>query len=203
MMMTRNTSSRFSYQVENTQKLCNSWLQRERKCQGYGHHQQAWTQNICKKWSLVKTSKWVGRLKNAHLPVHLAWKTYGHQLWSSIRYGIGTLATPRKDIEDLLHKLEFIILLYLGINKHVKTEWRQLPREFMGIGLYNLSVEQFIAWMETLLQHYGAGFTISKKLKAPLKAIQLEIGCTVNPLKEDYMTLGLLATEGWVKAVWE
>ena len=57
--------------------------------------------------------------------------------------------------------------------------------------------------METLLQHYGAGFTISKKLEASLKAMQLEIGCTGNPLNEDYATLGPLATEGWVKAVWE
>jgi hypothetical protein len=33
--------------------------------------------------------------------------------------------------------------------------------------------------------------------------MQLEIGCTGNPLNEDYATLGPLATEGWVKAVWE
>jgi hypothetical protein len=152
---------------------------------------------------LGKMSKWVGRLKNAHLPVHLAWKAYRHQLWPSIRYGIGTLATSRKDIKDLLHKLEFEMLSYLGVNQHVKTEWRRLPREFGGIGLYNLSVEQFIAWMETLLQHYGAGFTTSKKLEASLEAMQLEIGCMGNPLDEDYATLGILATEGWVKAVWE
>jgi hypothetical protein len=150
-----------------------------------------------------KTSNWVGRLKNAHLPVHLAWKAYQYQLWLSIRYGLGTLTTPRKDIEDLLHKLKFVMLSYLGINQHLKTEWRQLPREFGGIGLYNLSVEQFIAWMETLLQHYAAGFTISKKLEASLEAMQLEIGCTGNPLNEDYATLGPLAIEGWVKAVWE
>jgi hypothetical protein len=150
---------------------------------------------------LGKLSKWMGRLKNAHLPVHLAWKAYQHQLWPSIRYGIGTLATSRKDIKDLLHKLEFEMLLYLGVNQHVETEWRRLPREFGGIGLYNLSVEQFIAWMETLLQHYGAGFTTSKKLEASLEAMQLEIGCMGNPLDEDNVTLGILATEGWVKAV--
>jgi hypothetical protein len=28
-----------------------------------------------------KTTKWVGRLKNSHLPVHLAWKAYCFQLW--------------------------------------------------------------------------------------------------------------------------
>jgi hypothetical protein len=81
----------------------------------------------------------------------------------------------------------------------------RLPQEFGGIGLHNLVVEQFIAWtwMEILLQHYRAGFTTSKKLRASLEAMQLEIGCIGNPLNEEYAVLGSLATEGWVKAVWE
>jgi hypothetical protein len=152
---------------------------------------------------LGKTSKWVGRLKNAHLPTYLAWKAYQFQLWPSIRYGIATLATPRIEIEDILHKLEFEMLSYPGINQHLKTEWRRLPREFGGIGLYNLSIEQFISWMEVLLQHYGAGFMTSQKLQASLEAMQLEIGYSGNPLNEDYRILGRLATEGWIKAVWE
>jgi hypothetical protein len=78
-----------------------------------------------------------------------------------------------------------------------------MPREFGGIGLYNLSIEQFISWMEVLLQHYGTGFTTSKKLQASLESRQLEIGCSGNPLNKDYEKSGPLATEGWVKAVWE
>jgi hypothetical protein len=152
---------------------------------------------------LGKASKWVGSLKNAHLPTHLAWKVYGFQLWPSMRYGIAMLATPRKEIEEILCKLEFEMLSYLGVNQHIKTEWRRLPREFRGVGLYNLSIEQFISWMEVLLQHYGTGFTTSKKLQASLKAMRLEIGCSGNPLNKDYSTLGPLAMEGWVKAVWE
>jgi hypothetical protein len=116
---------------------------------------------------------------------------------------MGTLATSKNDIEDLLHKQEFKMLSYLGVNQHVKREWRRLPREFGGIVLYDLGVEQFIIWIETLLQHYGAGFTTSKKLEASLEAMQLEIGCEGNPLNEDYGKLGRLATDGWVKAVWE
>jgi hypothetical protein len=70
----------------------------------------------------------------------------------------------------------------LGVNQHIKMEWRRLPREFRGIGLYDLSIEQFISWMEVLLQHNGAGFTTSKKLPASLEAMQLELGCSGNPL---------------------
>jgi hypothetical protein len=69
-----------------------------------------------------KTTKWVGKLKNSHLPVHLAWKAYCFQLWPEIRYGLSILATPLQDVDDILHKLEFKMLSALGVNQHVKTE---------------------------------------------------------------------------------
>jgi hypothetical protein len=40
-------------------------------------------------------------------------------------------------------------------------------------------------------------------MEASLEAMQLEIGCEGYPLNEDYGKLGILATDGWVKAVWE
>jgi hypothetical protein len=71
---------------------------------------------------LGKTSKWVGRLKNVHLSTHPAWKAYRFQLWPSMRYRIAMVATPRKEIEEILCKLEFKMLSYLGVNQHVKME---------------------------------------------------------------------------------
>jgi hypothetical protein len=69
---------------------------------------------------IKKTTKWVGKLKNSHLPVHLAWKTYCFQLWPGIRYGLSMLPTPLQDVDDILHKLEFEMLSALGVNQHVK-----------------------------------------------------------------------------------
>jgi hypothetical protein len=66
------------------------------------------------------------------------WKAYHHQLWPGIRYGLATLANNKAALDSLLHKLEFEMLPFLDINKHVKTEWRQLGRLFGGIGLINL-----------------------------------------------------------------
>jgi hypothetical protein len=57
--------------------------------------------------------------------------------------------------------------------------------------------------LEVLLQHYGTNFITLQKLQALIEATQLEVGCRGNPLNKDYDTLRLLATDGWVKAVWE
>jgi len=97
-------------------------------------------------------------------------------------------------ITDILRKYEFEILSYLGVNSRVRIEWRTIPRELGGVGLWNFTVEQCISWLEALLQHYGTGNTIAKKMIASLEALQLEIGCTRNTLAEDYQMKGGLAT---------
>jgi hypothetical protein len=111
-----------------------------------------------------KTRTWVNCLRNANLPIHLAWKAYRSQLGPAIRYGISTLTNRSEEIEDILHSLEFEMLSCLGVNRHVKTEWWRLAQEFGGIELFNLSREQFIGWVEMVLQNYGTGSTIFKKM---------------------------------------
>ena len=53
------------------------------------------------------------------------------------------------------------------------------------------------------VQHYRAGTTVGLKYSALLEALQLEIGCTGNPLEEDYDRYHWLATDSWVKCFWE
>ncbi len=124
-----------------------------------------------------KTKTWVNCLWNANLPTHLAWKAYRFQLGQGIRYGVSTLANHSKEIEDILHSLEFEMISFLGVNHHLKTEWRRFTWEFGGIGLLNLSIEQFIGWVQMLLQHCGTRSTIFKKMRASLEATQLDIRC--------------------------
>jgi hypothetical protein len=133
-----------------------------------------------------KMKQWASRIKNAHLPVHLVWKAYRYKLWPEVCYAIATLATLLSATISLLHSLEFEILGSMGVNRHVKMEWRTLAREFGGIGLYSLTIEQFISWLEVILQHYCMGSTLSRKMHAFLEALQLEVGCRGNPLSKDY-----------------
>ena len=150
-----------------------------------------------------KTPTWVGRVKNCPPAHHLAWMAYQHQLWSGLWFGLGTLATCTSTMRSVLHSLKFEMLPLLGVNRHVKTKWRTIAQEFGGIGLHSLSIEEFISWAELILQHYGAKLTVSAKIKASLRAVQLEVGCRGNPSDEDFGAIGVLATECWIKSIWE
>ncbi len=52
----------------------------------------------------------------------------------------------------------------LGVNRHVKREWQTIAREFGGIGLHSLLIEQFISWAELILQHHHPKLTVLAKI---------------------------------------
>jgi hypothetical protein len=74
---------------------------------------------------------------------------------------------------------------------------------FGGIGLFSFMAEQTIGMINMFIQHYGAETTLAKKISASLEALQLEIGCIGNLLKENFDDLHLLATPCWTKCLWE
>jgi hypothetical protein len=81
---------------------------------------------------LGRTETWATRVKNSHPSPRLTWKAYQYSLWTALRYGLATLASPLEQINNILHKHEYKILPMLGFNRHIKTEWRSIAREFGG-----------------------------------------------------------------------
>ncbi len=49
-----------------------------------------------------KATQWVTRMKNGHLPNHIAWVAYKHQLWPGLRYGLGTMTNDLEAAKQLL-----------------------------------------------------------------------------------------------------
>jgi hypothetical protein len=74
---------------------------------------------------------------------------------------------------------------------------------FGGIGLFSFALGHTIRMINMCILHCGAETTLTKKLSASLKALQLEIGCIGNPLEETFDKLQLLATPCWIKNLWE
>jgi hypothetical protein len=49
-----------------------------------------------------KVTQWVTQMANNHLPSHIAWVAYKHQLWSGLRYGLGTMTNDLEPAKILL-----------------------------------------------------------------------------------------------------
>ena len=74
----------------------------------------------------TEVGDWIYRMKHGHLPAKSAWVAYKYQLWSSIRYGIGTMTNNMEETEELLDEYDHNLLNILGIARTVKKRWRKL-----------------------------------------------------------------------------
>ncbi len=138
---------------------------------------------------------------NGHLPSHMAWVAYKHQLWPGVRNGLGTMTNNLKVTDNLLHKEDYRMLNVIGVVCSVIKDLRQLHTSFGGFSLFNLPVEQLIGQMNMLMQHYHTSTNLSKKLDA-FRYLQLQLGTTNNPFLLDYALWGYLAPLSWVKTLW-
>jgi hypothetical protein len=83
-------------------------------------------------------------MKNGHLPNHIAWVAYKHQLWPGLRYGLGTMTNDLEAAKQLLDNTDWKSLNILGVLWNVTKGLRRLNTTFGGFGLFSLSPEQLI-----------------------------------------------------------
>ena len=161
---------------------------------GHGEHLQ---------YISEKVHEWLIKMSNGHLPAALAWMSYLHQLWAGVRYALGTLTNNFLDADNCLDGTDFRMLSLLGVNRNIKKGWRRLPHTFGGVGLLSLPIEQHICRVNIFCQHFGSASTLGHKLLSSVHWLQLQLGCTGNPLTMDYSAWGVLATPAWITSFWE
>jgi hypothetical protein len=147
-----------------------------------------------------RVGSWTNRMRNGHLSARLGWMAYRFELWPGIQYGLATLAILLTAARCVLLQENFHSLLFLGVNRNAKREWRTIRRAFAGIGLFGFTIKHTISMVNMFTQHYGAGITLAKKFTVLLEVLQLELGCAGNPLWENFDEKDLLATECWMKS---
>ncbi len=147
-----------------------------------------------------KASMWTSRMTNGHLLHHMAWVAYRHQLWPELRYGLGAMTNDIEEAENALQESDYKMLNILGVACTPVTKGlRKLHTTFGGFGLFSLPTEQLICRINMLLQHYHTSTSLSWKLHASLRYLQLQLGMPHNPLTLDYDKWGHLAPLSWVK----
>ena len=66
-----------------------------------------------------------------------------------------------------------------------------------------LTIEATAASLNLFLQHYGTDTSLGTYLTASIENLQLELGVAGCPFNYDFKIWGELATDTWVKAIWE
>ena len=133
------------------------------------------------------------------------------QLWSGLKYRVGTTSATLKQLENRkkngkefgLSTRDHKILSRLGICRSCDVPWRYIPSNHGGMGLRYLMAEATAASLNLFLQHYGTDTSLGTYLTTSIENLQLELGVTGYPFQYDYGVWSRLATDSWVKSLWE
>ena len=150
-----------------------------------------------------KMEDWTKRVKCGALPICLVWTSYTHQLWSGLKYGLGASSAMIKDSREGLGPSDYYLISSLGVVWSTKKEWRYLPVAFCGMGLFNLMTKKAVVNLNAFLQHYNPDSAIGITLTTTLENLQLKLGVRKCPLLYDYDIWSGLATDSWIKSLWE
>jgi hypothetical protein len=146
-----------------------------------------------------KATTWIDRMANGHLPSHITWVAYRHQLWPGLRYGLGTMTNEIKPAATPLDEVDYKTLNVLGILQNLTKGLHKIHTAFRGCRLFDLATEQLISRVNMFFQHYHISTNLSKKLNASRGYLQLQVSTPQNPFTQDYSRWGKLGPLSWVK----
>jgi hypothetical protein len=67
------------------------------------------------KYIQQKALTWTDRMTNGHLPHHMAWIAYMHQLWPGLRYRLETMTNDIEEATRVNAKTDYMMLNILGV----------------------------------------------------------------------------------------
>ena len=150
-----------------------------------------------------KGEKWASRMRAGHCPPRDAWLGLRHQLWRKMSYGLVAVSHPPHLLEKAVQSVWYKCLPFLRVNRCITKEWRMLPFRFQGLSLPHVNIELLGRKIHLLQRHWGSHGVTGRFLRHAFEAFQVETGLGGNIFLRDYDRLGVLATDGWFKNLWQ
>ena len=150
-----------------------------------------------------KTLDWISRLNSSRIITKAgAWLSFFHQLKPRILYAIDCLSAPPKDVDATMNRLYYRCLSKLGVNRNIRREARYLPKEWGGLGMFLLNIENLGARCLLILNHWGKQSEVGKALQTSYEVFRTDTGLGGNIFACNFDVLGHLAKHCWWKTTW-
>ena len=133
-----------------------------------------------------KAQEWLDRAKEAKLRRRDVWFLLDHQLWPRVGYGLCSLSTEWKMLDDCLRQKWWQLVPLGVISGSVPHQMRDTSIGFYGGGCLHVGIECLIVQAKKLLMHYGCDSNDGQEMRISLEYMILELGLSSQPFQQKY-----------------
>ena len=145
-----------------------------------------------------KAKQWGDKLRKGYLNPGDAMLALQTTITKSLEYCLPATTLTKKQCTDIIKPLLASALPKMNISRNINRQAVHLPKQYNGIGIIDLHMQQGISHIKILLQHGGHETTTGQLLQASLELLLLEIG-SFHDLNELPTTLLKNSTQSWIK----
>jgi hypothetical protein len=146
---------------------------------------------------------WADRVRTGKFSPAEAWYSLQYCIMKSLEYPLMATSMSKKQCDDIMKPIRSAALSALGSNRHLSLVVVHGPQRYQGMGIPDLWTVQGILKLWITIQHGDALTITGHQLRASMELHTLEIGLPGNLLQQDYSIYGQLATNSWLKHLWE
>ena len=150
-----------------------------------------------------KLEEWLVKIEDGNLPRKSAWTAFWGTIWRTLTYAIPATTMTRKECIALMKPFYLRLLSRLGVNRNMHRSWVFAHKDFQGLGMPDVYLEQTIAQLNYLESQTDVETPVASVLTACYEQLMLEVGTSTCLFQKTYDTEGFLATNCWLKSAWE
>jgi hypothetical protein len=150
-----------------------------------------------------KAEEWADNIRTGFLDRNDAWYALNFTIMKSLEYPMMATTMSKQEWNFILRPILLSGLPKCGVARTFPREVVHGPLEFQGLNVYHPHTLQGIVHIQTCLQQGVRQSITGDLLRASIEQLKLELGLQGYPLRQDFKKYGMLATNCWLKTVWE
>jgi hypothetical protein len=147
--------------------------------------------------------KWADQIRVAYLQKHDAAYALQTSILKTLEYALPALSLTEIQCKAIMGPILKAALPKSGYIRNFPRELIYGPISHLGGGIHNLYSSQIIEQALIVMRHGPHESSTGKLLRGKMETLKLELGLHGKIFDQDFKTVGRLATECWVKHLWE
>ena len=150
-----------------------------------------------------KAEVWAEHIRTGVITKNDGWYALNTTVMKTLEYPMAAICLSKTDWDHVMAPVLEAGLNAMQFSRNFPRLIVYGPKTVQGLGLKDPYIVQGLTWIQTLMRHGDRATVTGQLLRASMENLHLEIGTGAAFFEDDYDVWAPLATDCWLKHVWQ